>query len=97
MNPEYDYVTLPARSFSGIMDLTEVTQPSLYQFAVTNLDTLKDMNDTLQIQVVWQWFDKPYFYYGVAGLLIGFVYPAIIIAPRLLGKRNVSESKTATR
>lgn len=97
MNPEYYYFTTSEGIFSGDLDLTELTQPSLYQYAITNLDPLKDMNDTMQIQVVRQWFDKPYLYYGVAGLLIGFVYPAIIIAPRLLGKRYVSESKAATR
>lgn len=96
MNQEYYYFILTAGSFSGMLDLTEVTRPSLYQFAITNLDTLKDMNDTLQIQIVWQYFDKPYFYYGVVGLLIGFVYPAIIIAPRLLGKRHVSEPLATT-
>jgi hypothetical protein len=96
MNPEYYYGILTARSFSGALDITEVTQPSLYEFVITNLDSLKDMNDTMQIQLVKQYFDKPYFYYGVAGLLIGFLYPAIILAPRLVGKRHMSELTATT-
>ena len=84
------YIVLGPGSISSDMDITEVTQPSLYEIVVTNMDTL-DMNETLEFQVVWQWFDKPYFYYGVAGLLVVLLYPVIMLASRLLGKRHIPD------
>jgi hypothetical protein len=90
------YIQLSPGSFGSDLDITDVSQPSLYEYVVTDVDTFRDVNETMLIQVSWQEFNKPYFYYGVAGLVIGLLYPAIILTLRLLGRRHMPEPTTTT-
>jgi len=84
LNPEFYYSHIAAGIYINSMDLDEVTEPSLYEFVITNVDPLRDLNDTLHTQNAFQDFEKPVYYYGVAGLLAGIFYPSVIIAPRVM-------------
>jgi DNA-binding transcriptional ArsR family regulator len=62
-----DHFTFPA---------VDASESGTYRFEITNLDS-QDLNVTLQPNIKWQLMEKPYFYYGAAGMTIAVVYLGI--------------------
>ena len=101
LNPEYDYRRVLPGDFTNLIDLTDVTQPILYGLVIINLNPLKDMNDSMQMQAEWKLVEKPYFYYGQMGLvvagiglIIALLYPILRVSEFLWGSMKQSmESK----
>ena len=60
----------------------EITQPGTYRYEIKNNGS-QDWRGTLTPNISWQLVEKPYFYYGVSGLLIALLYP-VLISSRLL-------------
>ncbi len=65
----------------------QVTQLGTYRFEITNNDSF-DWTGTLSPNLQWQQLEKPYFYYGVAGLIIALGYVAFVTAGLLKMKKN---------
>jgi DNA-binding transcriptional ArsR family regulator len=95
-------------SFSRIVSLANVTFVNLptsinqtililpvnatANFFVLNL-TVEPLNATTS----WEQLEKPYFFYGVAGLIIGLVYPAFIMIGSLRNLRCKPKPQTDTK
>jgi len=71
-DPQYRYGELD-QGIGVTLYLNEVTEPCLYGFAVADLNTLNDANVTLKFQADWNYYEKPYFYYGQAALMAGAI------------------------
>ncbi len=66
--------------------IVEVNQLGTYRFVIKNNDS-NEWTGVLTPKVEWQLMEKPYFYYGVAGLVISIGCFAFILH-NLLGKSN---------
>jgi hypothetical protein len=100
-NPQYYYVEIDAPN-SYQFHVNDVTEPCLYGFAVTDLNSSVDMNGTMEFQVEWNLFEKPYFYYGQAeliaaaiGIVIASLYPILEVSDFFWSSRKRSaENRT---
>jgi hypothetical protein len=55
-----------------------VTEPGTYRFSIRN-DALWEWDGFLSVNVQLQRFEKPYFYWGIAGFIIALGYVAFVI------------------
>jgi DNA-binding transcriptional ArsR family regulator len=69
----------------------EITQLGTYRFKITNNNSY-DWNGELTPDVEWQRITKPYFYYGIMGLVIATGYIALI-SYKLLSKSHKTSNK----
>jgi hypothetical protein len=53
----------------------DINQEGTYSVEIRNDNPTDAVNATLRINVEWEYFEKPYYYYGIAGLVIGLIYP----------------------
>jgi hypothetical protein len=75
---EFDWVSLVWGINHIRLKPVEVTQLGTYRFEITNNNSY-DWNGVLIPDVEWQLMTKPYFYYGVMGLVISTVTIAFIV------------------
>lgn len=65
---------------------TEITQAGTYRFEIENIGA-QEMHGLLGFNLMWHLFKKPYFYYGIAGLVVSLFYPFLILL-QLLRRRS---------
>lgn len=56
----------------------EVTQEGTYSLWIKNVG-LEDIHPSVGWEITWYHFDKPYFYYGVVGLILALFYPVLVL------------------
>lgn len=66
------------------VNVTSFTAPGIINESVITLGTETQINTTTS----WEQLEKPYFYYGIAGLIIGLVYPAFVLIDLLKNLRH---------
>jgi len=69
----------------------EVTQGGTYRLSLQNMGS-EDIHPKLSWQLKWHYYEKPYFYYGIAGLLIALVYPAMLLIRGFGNQRQRQQS-----
>jgi DNA-binding transcriptional ArsR family regulator len=65
----------------------QVTKFGKYQLVITNNGSF-DLSGTLLPYVQWQQLEKPYFYFGIAGLIIGLGYIAFVTVGLLKARKT---------
>lgn len=74
--------------FQGYTELfrTEVSQTGTYTFTIANSNST-EINPILHVHLEWETFEKPYIYFGIAGLVMALLTPvmALKINRKLLG------------
>ncbi len=60
----------------------EVTQGGTYRLSLQNMGS-QDIQLRLTWNLNWHDYEKPYFNYGVAGLLVALVYPAMFLIQKI--------------
>lgn len=64
----------------------EVTQGGTVRLAMENLGSV-DANVSISWKTDFHFFDKPYFNYGIAALVIGLLYPAAFLTKQVEARR----------
>jgi len=62
-----------------------ITKSGTYRVEIKNLGSEK-ISGCIGIAVRWRLFAKPYYYYGIAELVIASIYPALILVKRISTK-----------
>jgi len=62
----------------------EITLAGTYRFEIKNIGS-QELHALLRVHEEWQSFEKPYLYYGIAGLLVTLLYPIFILFKLLKG------------
>lgn len=58
-----------------------ITQPGMYITEIENVGS-EPISGQIGYELIWQRFERPYFYWGIVGLLIASAYPAFILVKR---------------
>jgi len=75
----------PGTLISGL-GATSLSQPGEYVFEIKNVG-FQDLLGVLAVNEWWQFFERSWFYYGIAGLLLAVPYPVWVLF-RLLKKSH---------
>jgi DNA-binding transcriptional ArsR family regulator len=89
-------LVLPVNATLG--PLTSTT-PEFNNVSIINLTSQANLCTINQGPISWQKQEKPYFYYGIAGLIIASVYPALVLigfARNLRHKRKLASYHTGS-
>jgi len=74
----------------------EMTQGGTARLVLKNPGSM-DANISLSWNTEWHFYDKPYFYYGIAALAIGLLYPAAFLIKQVDARRQSAQLRSATR
>jgi DNA-binding transcriptional ArsR family regulator len=65
----------------------EAAFPGTYRFEITNWES-RDLNGDITPYVTLQFLEKPFFYYGIAGLVIALGYVAVVTVSMIYVRRQ---------
>jgi len=80
-----------------VLDLgdTDITQAGTYRLEIQNIGS-QDLRASFRVHEEWQLFKKPYFYYGITGILVATFYPALILFKLLKALKAPPKSQVAS-
>jgi hypothetical protein len=72
----------------------DVTTPGKYEFDISyGAGGIVGWNGYMTLNAAWQFIERPYFYYGLAGLIMALGYVAFVVVDRVqTAKRNASNA-----
>lgn len=73
----------------------EISRAGSYMAEIRNVGS-EDLHGLFRADEEWQSFERPYFYYGIVGLLFALVYPLLITVRLLRGRSRKPRSQVVS-